>query len=80
MAGSPGNAFLHEVRVEIIHGGADATGAKVQARLRACAAVTDATMWYPAMWESVHRVAGALRQRRRLSGRHVQILLREGRR
>jgi hypothetical protein len=64
----------------VIHDGADANSARVQGALRAAAAIADARMQTGAIWESVQRVADALRRRRRLTGRDVQLLLREAQR
>ena len=62
---------------EVIHGGADVQSAKVQATLRAAMVIADSRMQIPDTWRAVQRVAAALRRRHRLSGRDVQLLLRE---
>ena len=68
------------IAAEIIHDGADANSARVQGTLRAAAAIADSRMAIPGTWRAVQRVADALRRRRRLTGRDVQLLLREAQR
>ena len=68
-----------DIAAEIIHDGADAGSARVQATLRAAAAIADARMYTASVWAAVERIARALSVKRRLAGRDVQLLLREAR-
>jgi hypothetical protein len=61
----------------VFHDGADAHSAKVRGTLCAAQAIADSRMLMPGTWRAVQRVADALRRRRRLTGRDVQLLLRE---
>jgi hypothetical protein len=51
----------------------------ILATLRSAEALADALMEDPIVWHSVERVAKALKRRRRLSGRDVQIIREERR-